>query len=55
MALGSSPYIVGLLVKNILSIPLATETIPDACPENSEIAIYRKINLNVSDEELHQR
>ena len=39
---------------NILSIPLATETIPDACPENSGNCDHRQINLNVSDEELHQ-
>ena len=47
-------YIVGLIVMNVLSIPLATDTMPDDCPENSGNCDHRQITLNVSDEELHQ-
>ena len=39
---------------NVLSSPLATDTMPDDCPENSGNCDHRQITLNVSDEELHQ-
>lgn len=47
-------YIVGLVVMNVLSVPLATETMPEACPENSRNCDHRQIMIDVSDEELHK-
>ena len=47
-------YIVGLVVMNVLSVPLATETMPEACPENSGNCDHRQIMIDVSDEELHK-
>ncbi|MGB0603080.1 MAG: DUF1499 domain-containing protein, partial [Candidatus Poseidoniaceae archaeon] len=47
-------YIVALVVMNVLSVPLATETMPEACPENSGNCDHRQIMINVSDEELHK-
>ena len=44
-------YIVGLIVMNVLSVPLAIETMPEACPENSGCD-HRQIMIDVSDEEL---
>ena len=46
-------YIVGLIVMNVLSVPLATETMPEACPQNSGNCEHRQIIVDVSDEELH--
>ena len=47
-------YIVGLVVMNVLSVPLATETMPEGCPENSRNCDHRQIMIDVSDEELHK-
>ena len=47
-------YIVGLVVMNVLSVPLATETMTEACPENSRNCDHRQIMIDVSDEELHK-
>ncbi len=47
-------YIVGLIVMNVLSVPLATETMPEACPENSRNCDHRQVMIDVSDEELHK-
>ena len=47
-------YIVGLIVMNVLSVPLATETMPEACPENSGNCDHRQIMIDVSDAELHK-
>jgi len=47
-------YIVGLVVMNVLSVPLATETMPDSCPENSRNCDHRQIMVDVGDEELHK-
>ena len=47
-------YILGLIVMNVLSAPLATETIPDGCPDNSANCDHRQIMIDVSDEELHK-
>ena len=47
-------YVVGLVVMNLLSVPLATETIPDKCSENSRNCDHRQIMIDVSDEELHK-
>ena len=47
-------YIVALVVMNVLSVPLATETMPESCPENSGNCDHRQIMLDVSDEELHK-
>ena len=47
-------YVVGLVVMNLLSVPLATETIPDECSENSRNCDHRQIMIDVSDEELHK-
>ncbi len=47
-------YIVGLIVMNVLSTPLATEIIPDGCPDNSANCDHRQIMIDVSDEELHK-
>ena len=47
-------YIVALVVMNLLSVPLATETMPESCPENSGNCDHRQIMLDVSDEELHK-
>lgn len=47
-------YVVGLVVMNLLSVPLATETIPEACSENSRNCDHRQIMIDVSDEELHK-
>ena len=47
-------YIVGLVVMNVLSVPLATETMPEGCHENSRNCDHRQIMIDVSDEELHK-
>ena len=47
-------YIAGLLLMNLLSIPLAPEGMPEDCPENSGNCERRQIMLDVSEEELHE-
>ena len=47
-------YIAGLLLMNLLSIPLAPDGMPDDCPENAGNCERRQIMLDVSDEELHE-
>ncbi len=47
-------YIAGLILMNLLSIPLAPDGMPEDCPENSRNCERMQIMLDVSDEELHK-
>ena len=47
-------YIACLLLMNILSMPFATSSVPDECPENSGNCDHRQIIIDVSDDELHE-
>ena len=47
-------YIAGLILMNLLSIPLAPDGMPEDCPENSRNCERVQIMLDVSDEELHK-
>lgn len=46
-------YVAGLLLMNIMSIPLGYSEMPDECPEGSHNCDYRTITLDVGEEELH--
>ena len=47
-------YIAGLILMNLLSIPLAPDGMPEDCPENSRNCERIQIMLDVSDKELHK-
>ena len=47
-------YIAGLILMNLLSIPLAPDGMPEDCSENSRNCERMQIMLDVSDEELHK-